>query len=314
MMKSGFKALLLGAVVYAFVGVGCNENTVDPVGTDSTAAPLAPTGLMANSQSGAVALKWTSSASTNVSNYELTVSPAPTSGSSTISIGSALNTYVVSNLTNGTTYSFSLKAKSSTKSSAPATISWAPATRMSGVKVYETASSSFGSGLNFSSGSVLTVANGATWDLGLDTRTVGGAPSYDLGSPSLTSYTFPGAVKTTLISDKRYEGATSLDAVFDTEALGSSAAMAPTTARLINFTSVTQGFVFFAKTAEGNYAKVLVKAVGGKILQGTAPNRYVEMDVSYQSATNIPYASVRSTGTPAFKTAVNSTVKKVSGE
>jgi hypothetical protein len=38
------------------------------------------------------------------------------------------------------------------------------------------------------------------------------------------------------------------------------------------------------------YARVLVKAVRGSILQGTAPDRYIELEISYQATPNVPYA------------------------
>lgn len=76
-----------------------------------------------------------------------------------------------------------------------------------------------------------------------------------------------------------------LNQVFDTQInIG-------TTEQLINFTAANRGFVFACRTQDGNFAKVFVKAnTSGVILQGTAPNRYVEVEISYQPVANVPYA------------------------
>jgi hypothetical protein len=54
-----------------------------------------------------------------------------------------------------------------------------------------------------------------------------------------------------------------------------------------------QSIGFIVRTGPaGNYhyARLLIKSVNGKILQGTAPNRYVEVAISYQTTPNVPYA------------------------
>jgi hypothetical protein len=55
----------------------------------------------------------------------------------------------------------------------------------------------------------------------------------------------------------------------------------------------TNGQGFFVRTGpSGNYhyARVFVKNVGGKLLQGVAPERYVELEITYQTTPNVPYA------------------------
>ncbi|HYF02938.1 MAG TPA: fibronectin type III domain-containing protein [Patescibacteria group bacterium] len=314
-MKFKMKALFVSAMMCALVAAGCNENE-DPINPNPT-APAAPTNLMANSGNGTVNLKWTASTSASTAGftgYELTVTPQGGTAMNPITIAANATSYTVTNLTNGTTYNFALRARNNattSNTSTAATVTWAPAARWNNVRIYETASTTNGSGLNLSTGNVLTVANGGQWDLGLDTRQVGGVNSYDIGSPSLTSYSIA-SPRITLVSSKRYEGVTSLDAVFDTDALGSTTAgMRPTVPQLINFTTATQGFVFFAQTAEGNLAKILVKGNNGAVLQGTAPNRYVEMDISYQTVANVPYAGMRGTGVTEFKSAINTSAKKI---
>ncbi len=56
-------------------------------------------------------------------------------------------------------------------------------------------------------------------------------------------------------------------------------------------TSLSHGFVLrTGLEGEYHYARVLVKNVNGRILQGEAPNRYIEVEVSYQEKANIPFA------------------------
>jgi hypothetical protein len=54
------------------------------------------------------------------------------------------------------------------------------------------------------------------------------------------------------------------------------------------------GEMFFVRTgtssANYHYARVLVKSVGGKLLQGTGTSRYVEVEISYQATAGVPYA------------------------
>jgi|GEM_PF-837120 len=54
--------------------------------------------------------------------------------------------------------------------------------------------------------------------------------------------------------------------------------------------------MFYLRTGVADnyhYARVLLKKdASGKILQGTAPNRYVELEISYQTAPNVPYAKI----------------------
>jgi hypothetical protein len=58
-----------------------------------------------------------------------------------------------------------------------------------------------------------------------------------------------------------------------------------------------QGFVVRVGTAANyHYARVVVLSNAGNIIQGAFPNRYVELEVSYQTEANVPYAKA---GRPA---------------
>jgi hypothetical protein len=54
------------------------------------------------------------------------------------------------------------------------------------------------------------------------------------------------------------------------------------------------GVMFFVRlgstAATAHYARVLVKSNGTDRVQGTAPNRYVEVEISHQAVAGVPYA------------------------
>ena len=47
---------------------------------------------------------------------------------------------------------------------------------------------------------------------------------------------------------------------------------------------------FGTDVAPYHYARVFVKNIDGRLLQGTAPDRYVELEISYQVAASLPFA------------------------
>ncbi len=298
MKKFRISSTFFAMLAVALIAFGCNENENGPTDTINN-----PTNLMATSGAntgniGKILLKWTapsSSATISLSGYELTYSPG---GTTPISITANQTSYTVENLAVGTPYTFTLKAKGSNSTVSGGTqIKWAPA-RFSGViRLYGSASSQ-GSGLDFNGGTdgapaQLKVANGGAWDIGFDDTD---PDTLGIGSPYQTSYvTETGAFKApnndqmakkTFVSSARYTGASSLESVFESAAL-----QAGTLEQLQAFTpTATQPFAFIAKTAEGNFAKVLVLATGGQVVHGTGADRYIEVQISYQPTINTPYA------------------------
>jgi len=244
-------------------------------------------------------LKFDASTSENdggFSGYTLDIAPGVFA---TKTLTKAQTVYDVTGLTEGTVYTFTIKSKNGDQESVGATITWSPATRFINnvngdiIKVYEYASS-FGSGLDFYDASgnapkVYTVANGAYWNIGLDTRTSG---SIILSSPDLLNYNFGTQPGVTEISQSYFD-TNDLNTVFDSQALDAG----PFAERSIDLSTldVTTGVVFICRVKEGSnttwtYAKLLIKKTGGSFLQGAAPNRYLECEVSYQKVAGVPYA------------------------
>lgn len=297
MVKSMLKINALLLALFAVVMVGCNTNE-DPVNPGTTPNP--PTALMATSVNATtVGLKWTAPSNPAATSYEVTATP--TNGGASVVKTFTTTSGSVDGLVANTEYTFTVKSLNGTsKSTTGAVIKWAGAARYTtNITLYETASGN-GSGMTFPNTAGLRIAQGGQWDLCLDTRdntsTTPPTPSFDIGSPTKSSYTdnaskFPNGdqARVTLLG-KTWSGVSSLDDVYESVDLSLAGTLGEA---LINFNAAnTSGspFAFVVKTASGNFAKVLVKASNGKLLQGTSPNRYVDLEVSYQSGANLPYA------------------------
>jgi hypothetical protein len=262
-------------------------------GTTTVVVPDAVSNLQATSVDDAtVRLRWAANTATSVTGYRVTtlsstgtVIGTATSTSSTVDIGG---------LVAGRVYTFRVQTRTKDIVSTERTLNWSPATRIrmasgGAVRVYESLSS-FGSGLSFQGGVAqnLSIANAVRWDIGLDTRAnSAGQITFDIGSPNMTSYSAfaNNGGRRTIVSNMVYNTIDSLNQVFDTQL------NVGTIEQLITFTTANRGFVFGCRTQDGNFAKVFVKAnAQGVLLQGTAPNRYVEVEISYQPVANVPFA------------------------
>jgi hypothetical protein len=296
----------LGAALLAGVFLlGCEETTT-PQEPTTQSPPQPPSNLQALSVNDSIVrLKWTPSPSESNANfgfYRLRIyDDAAGRLVGTLRLGTQ-SPVDITGLSSGTVYRFELYAvwrdttRDTAQSLTAAVVRWAPATRYttlpdgSPIRLYETASS-LPSGLDFEGPDgkprTLTVAQANEWDLCLDTR--GG--SWDIGSPGMSSYTIANPRRTLLdtarLRQQRYLAVDSLNQVFETEAFGSTTLAEA----LVNFNNQRRGFILVLRTQDGNWAKVFVKAdAQGNILRGTEPNRYVELEISYQKQPNVPYA------------------------
>lgn len=282
---------------------GCEDTSTN---TPVTFVPAPPSNPMALSLSEtSIRLKWTASPSesnADMLGYKIFVNSGSQSFTP-ITVGKGQTIINITGLDAGKVYTFKIVAYTKDTVSSAISIDWAGAKRFVGIRAFETNSAN-GSGIRLRDGANLTIADATEWDLCLDTRQVGGQDNWAFGSPQASTYTDnngrflrgphmgelakvtaifcdPGPTPYVVLAD-------SLEAVFESAALGTG--KQPYQIMLENLQNGGGSRVFYVKTAEGNFAKVLLKSFGGQLLRGTAPNRYVEIDYSFQTAANIPYA------------------------
>jgi len=302
MSKRIFSLVLSAGILATGLFFSACEDTVTPV---TPGVPTAVTAVMAQSSGdSSIGLKWTASSYESNSNFkdyniEFTDGTASFQISSPLVKGTAM--VDISGLKTGMEYTFSIYTRGTDgQKSTAATMKWAPAKRFKSVRVYET-SSSKGSGMNLSSGTTLNISSGEMWDLCFDTKT---ATNLVFGSPNATGYTDNAgkfvsngktAKTTTIYSDStapttvapRTVDADSLNAIFESKNIGVGTLAKQITVE--NLDARTKGFVLYAKTQEGKYAKVCVKAASGKVVQSGADGKFLDCDVSVQTS-NVPYA------------------------
>ena len=307
-MKFFLLCLLISA--YTIAHVGCkNENTQEP----PTKTPLEKvTNLRAYSGSapGSVGLSWTSSVDVGKVEYteiQITAKDGNTTYAS-LTVPKSVTDTLVRGLVEGVIYTFEVvgKAASTTqnlKDSDPATIRWAAARRLtldrgSEIKVYETASASGASGLILyyaatSEPRAVSVARpGPTdsilIDLYVKTEASGGVSLRSIHLFQNTSGVQPYSRITRFSSEFR-----------DVESLNdprpappdTSTYQAGNTERLIDPITTSSSRIYYFKANDGNYGRILVKrSPSGKLIWGTSPNQYLNLEISYQTRAYVPYA------------------------
>ncbi len=280
----------------------CEESTTgtDPVVIEKLAAP---TNLMATSyDKESIMIKWNASAdegNANFVGYEIAADGVVKKTGAT----DGKLTFTVSQLSKGKhTITIKTLSADTTKKghSALVSIDWAPAWRFVNdineklIQINESDSQK-GSGLNiFDSTGVapkkLKVESIEQWTIGVDTKTAG---KINFGpAASLTAYALHMNGKTMKnVEISAPIVAASLNEVFDSQAL-SAKTFSPALVDLNSINAATSVVFVIKETIGSNvrYAKVLVKKATAGFLQGTAPDRYLEMEVSYQNKLDLPYA------------------------
>ncbi|MFC2130632.1 fibronectin type III domain-containing protein [Bacteroidota bacterium] len=261
-----------------------------------------PTNIMATSiDDKTIALEWTLSAddaSNSFVGYRLFINTE-----SPIDYDPHTSTATIENLTEGMVYTFDLYAIGTYGTeeliSEVTSVQWSPASRFiedfdeGPLRLYESASTLYGSGLQLyntedEAPKNLKVAGGDDWDLGLYTS--GGVIEFGSAANILAQYSsYSGTPKKCEISSTYYE-VSSLSEVYDSQALdlGHEFSEGIIDLEALN-TMMNVVFIVRTNSPEWNYAKVMVINNGG-FLQGTADNRYIEVEVSYQKVSGVPYA------------------------
>ncbi|GEM_PF-3600374 len=272
MKKNIITLLLLSIAVMAGVIFlsGCTkEDTLTP----QDFAP--PTNFRALSQTGAVVLYWTRSTDDGVSSFT-GYRVMTFAGTTKIdSFMTTQDTARISGLTNGASYKFKIwSVKSNGDVSIADSLDWGPVNKFgSPARIYEYDSPQ-PSGVQFSSANSFSFTSSSPDNRGNIDLWVDGRSGTDLliKSPSDEDFSSTGWRAT-----KLYEtSATSLETPVSIPASGSF--------RTTPGYTITANHVYLAITADGHYVRFQVSAV-----QGTAPNRYIDITIFYNSTTN-PWA------------------------
>ncbi|MBU3742850.1 MAG: fibronectin type III domain-containing protein [Candidatus Kapabacteria bacterium] len=301
---------MLMVALAAIAVIGC-ETTTEP--TEPTLpSPLAPTALAAKSNNEtSIGLKWTRSGADTVKQTSFLIEYNAVGSMTKLTLpvtDTAARTVTITGLTEGTIYEFVVYALNDTvKSPASPKVQWAPARRGENVppyRLYSSASSSQGSGLGIfravGAPSVLTISSGGEWDLCFDDKESGNPK---IGSPGQSNYVdanyaFPNGqvAKTVYFSDAVYVNASSLDDIYESEALTLPGSNGEKMFPINALPDSESGIAFVMGTRDEttkkyNFAKVLLKkqATGGYI-QGSGASSYVEVQISYQTVNDVPYA------------------------
>jgi len=301
--------MLYARLIFYFISIfglvslsTCSDNTpVEP----SDPEVMGATNLRAYSAPIAVGLQWSSSHSEgqdNFGGYRITVINKNDYSQRSVLAPKGSNGYIISNLTNGTRYQFivhgvTIKGKASADSTS---VEWAPApwntTDAQGqqIRIYATTSA-------LPSGIDLFTDHGKSEILELTSpefATRGDfflyaqnsmSTTLELRSPDL-SITNPG-LKT------EFSNAPSFEADSFTEQY-STAPPSSATFMLSSITLtdkvVTKGRIFYGRLLRGSdkyYFRILVKkGMFEKYIQGAGSDRYIEIEVSFQSTPNVPFA------------------------
>lgn len=300
---------LLGGLMLAAIGFmapGCNENPTD---TPVEGAPKVVRDLQAVSLSEtSVGLKWTAPESDGITgtisyrvSWHLEGNAAADSGSVDVAGTSATMTVQA-----GKEYDFEVVAVRGGKASTAVGVHWAGATRYGktvSIKVYEDESAQpSGLTLDPSLGGPKVVSvsssNPNLRTVQLAIYTVAADPSNFIIGPAYAITEYQNADSfdvNTHISDSAF-ATPSLDGFYLNKALTTwfASGNGNKSAFTLPIAQSTNGQVFFVRTGaaatDQHFARIFVKNVSGKMLQGTAPNRFVELEISYQSGANLPYA------------------------
>jgi hypothetical protein len=287
-------------------------NTVALNLDDNLSPPQPPTDLTATPSSAtSVILKWTASSDANVTAYRVRWTGNVSGKTDSMDVNTTSAT--ITNLTAGQTYAFTVSSLRGARTSAGVPIQSAPSSRYTTdqktgtqLRMYEIASAN-GAGLTIDPSlggpkniSVISAATASNVQLAIfatpggSTFSIGPAFAFDeYKNGGLNNFYSDITVsRTTFVApslDTWYSNSSIENELFRADS-GNTVAYT-----LSNSVSGSNGQGFFVRTGTTgayHYARVFVKNVGGQLLQGTAGNRFVELEISYQKTANIPYAKV----------------------
>lgn len=298
-----FPVLLIALVALVAVSCNTNDDPVDPSGTK----PGKPTSLQAQSRTEtSVGLRWSAPASgATPTGYRIYYNAVGTTTKTAVDVSGATATSgVVTGLTVGTVYQFTVQAMNGSEQGDPTSITeWAPAHRSGVIKLYSYQNTTNGSGLIVFDGNPrdAKVSLGDRWDLAFDDKDDPAHPK--ICSPGFAKGYVDQSTNRFFIGDllsrvtylgRQYTGINNLDEIFETEDLNDTT-LTNLKEAAYDLSSVggTGGLAFVFAHKNGptsfTYGKILVQR-NGSLVQGSDPNKFIEVIVSYQTAADVPYA------------------------
>lgn len=297
-------SLLAILIASLFVFTACDDTGTDPVDVVGTPVPTKVTNLMAGCvDASSIVITWDEHAqkdSTWFKDFEITVSKEGGSVPEKYEVGKGLSQFVFKGAKEGVIYTFTIAGRNTGDTLGPvATIKWATAGQYTktmnetNIMLYVSTSSK-GSGLQFYNEAgegpkVVTVANQKDWNLGLYTT----GNVLRLGSASALGYatvTSPADAEITNLIEVDTDdlGSIVFSKSFDEYAFSKKKVDLNDDPIAKN---ATKGVCFLARTLDKkHYVKVVVLKKNGSFLQGSGENAGVQMYISYQRESGVPYA------------------------
>jgi hypothetical protein len=293
MIRHSLRYISLIVLSAAVFFSACDDTTIDP----AVFVPSAPTGLQACSvNDSTVRITFTASASESNSafkDYLLVITNG--SYSQSISLPKGFTYFDISPLQSGKAFTFKVSARTADTISSSISIDWAAATRYVGIRAYDR-SSVLGSGIDLLNGTNQTIASADLWDLCFDSSdSTFGSPGPSAFADVNTGKIGGKTPKRTYIfaqdADTPYTiTADSLNAVYETKALNDTTSMRKKKVEGLLNVRTSKSYVFYVITGDNRFAKILVKAKNGAVIQRDANGSFVEIDASVQKMALIPYA------------------------
>ena len=299
-------ALIVLVSLSAILLVECNKSEDNPVNTPAVLL-LAPTNLRAYSASqSSVGLQWDLSASESNAaflNYSIKVKDSTGAAVLTQTVSKGNPQSVITGLTEGVTYTFVIRSNGTggIVSADSASVVWSPARRLTTdstngppIQVYEFASSSGASGLQFysiSSGAARTQSlrasnpDRALADVYLETNLDG---SISLNNMAISPVPNP---KNTFFSSVMRD-ANDLD---DPQLAPPASSTYTLNTVTIPSAVATQAKILYARSVIDNkYVRILLQKnpATNLLYYSVSPNRYVRVQLSYQNRAGNVYAQV----------------------
>lgn len=263
-MKVTLSIIMVFLTIFLMIGgfVGCNK---EDVLAPEEFAP--PTNLRALSKDSEVVLYWDAAPAATADffvGYRI-ITKLGTQKVDSVLVGKTKTNQNIQNLTNGQTYTFTIQSvKDNNDVSTAVTLQWGPTQRFSPpAQIYEFASQN-PSGLQFSTGSTVSLADPVKKllaDLWIDGR--------NNTTPSLKSpHELGTGFRTTQFAETN---------VYD---LNAYVEVPPLSSFHTTALTITANRIYFARTHDGHYVRFLVTDI-----QGSGDDQYIGVTIAYNSGT-----------------------------